>query len=152
MLGIDSGDPPRMPGEPLARYTALHRAIQAGAVQSCHDLSEGGLAVALAEMCIGGRLGVRVEIGDWGLESGDGGPVTTLFSESNGRLLVEVRPEDAPALEKLFVGLPLTQIGAVSAEARLVVESEGKRVIDGNVEQLVGVWKKQSIDPTTAEA
>ena len=72
--------------------------------------------------------------------------VATLFSESNGRLLVEVRPEDAPALEKLFVGLPLTKIGAVSAEVRLVVKSEGKRVIDVDVEQMLGAWKGQAVD------
>jgi len=141
LLGIDSGDAPKMPKEPLARYTALHKAIQAGLVQSCHDLSEGGLAVALAEMCIGGGLGTKIEIerlGDLGI-----GPAETLFSESNGRLLVEVRPEDAPALEALFAGLPLAAIGTVSAEARLVVELGGAPVVDLVIDQLVGAWKGQ---------
>ena len=41
-----------------ARYRRLHAAIRAGLVPACHDVSEGGLAVALAEMCIAGRLGV----------------------------------------------------------------------------------------------
>ncbi len=141
LLGIDSGDPPTMPKEPLARYTALHRAIQAGLVQSCHDLSEGGLAVALAEMAIGGRLGVQMGIGDWGLGIGDGGAVATLFSESNGRLLVEVTPEDAAALEELFAGLPLAEIGTVSTDGRLVVELGGESVIDLNVAALVAAWK-----------
>jgi len=136
LLGIDSGDPPQMPKEPLARYTALHRAIQTGLVQSCHDLSEGGLAVALAEMAIGGRLGVRVA-------NGELSPVEALFSESNGRLLVEVTPEDTAALEELFVGLPLVEIGAVSADRRLVVELGGESVIDLAVEKLVEAWKGQ---------
>ncbi|MCL4833074.1 MAG: phosphoribosylformylglycinamidine synthase subunit PurL [Caldilineaceae bacterium] len=140
-LGIDSGDPPKMPNEPLARYTALHNAIRSGLVQSCHDLSEGGLAVALAEMAIGGRLGVKMGIGDWGLGIGEGGAVATLFSESNGRLLVEVKPEDGAALEELFVGLPLVEIGAVSADGRLVVELDGESVIDLGVDALVGAWK-----------
>ncbi|MBI3957545.1 MAG: phosphoribosylformylglycinamidine synthase, partial [Chloroflexi bacterium] len=143
LLGIDSGDAPKMPKQPLARYTALHRAIRSGLAQSCHDLSEGGLAVALAEMCIGGRLGLQVEIGDWGLEIGEGGPVATLFSESNGRLLVEVRAEDATALEELFAGLPLVAIGVVSAETRLVVELGEESVIDLGVEELVCAWKGQ---------
>ncbi|RLT32091.1 MAG: phosphoribosylformylglycinamidine synthase subunit PurL [Chloroflexi bacterium] len=141
LLGIDSGDPPKMPQEPLARYTALHRAIQAGLVQSCHDLSEGGLAVALAEMCIGGRLGLQVEGGKVQVAGGDLSAVEVLFGESNGRLLVEVRPEDASALEALFAGLPLSEIGAVSTEGRLVVELEEGSVLDLAVEQLVSAWK-----------
>ncbi len=44
------------------RLRALHRAIRAGLVQSCHDCSEGGLGVALAEMCIAGRLGAEIEL------------------------------------------------------------------------------------------
>ena len=43
-------------------YRALHRAIAAGWVRACHDLSEGGLAVAAAEMCIGGRLGLELRL------------------------------------------------------------------------------------------
>jgi len=146
LLGIDSGDPPRMPKEPLARYTALHRAIQSGLVQSCHDLSEGGLAVALAEMVIGGRLGAEIEIGrlgDWEIE--DGGGAIALFSESNGRLLAEVTPEDAATFEGFFAGLPLAEIGTVSAEARLVVELGGESVIDLAVEKLVDAWKRTDL-------
>ncbi|HRJ44626.1 MAG TPA: hypothetical protein PL105_22210, partial [Caldilineaceae bacterium] len=72
---------------------------------------------------------------------GEGGAVATLFSESNGRLLVEVKPEDGAALEELFVGLPLVEIGAVSADGRLVVELDGESVIDLGVDALVGAWK-----------
>ncbi len=144
LLGIDSGDPPQMPKDPLARYTALHNAIRSGLVQSCHDLSEGGLAVALAEMCIGGRIGLQVEGGRWQVAGGELSPLELLFSESNGRLLVEVKPEDAAALEELFAGLPLAEIGTVSAEGRLVVELGGERVIDGAVEELVKAWKGQT--------
>ncbi len=68
----------------LARYRRLHQAILSGVVQSCHDVSEGGLAVALAEMCIGGRLGVRVEA----MPSDD--LATALFSESASRHIVEI--------------------------------------------------------------
>ena len=142
-LGMDSGDPPKAPRDPLARYTALHRAIQAGLVQSCHDLSEGGLAVSLAEMCIGGRRGARVAGGKWPVAGDASSPVELLFSESNGRLLVEVRAEDAAAFEELFAGLPLAEIGAVSAEEKLVVELGGTPVIDVAVDRLVEAWKAQ---------
>ncbi len=53
LLEIAGGDAPSLPDNPLNRYRLLHQAIQQGLVQACHDLSEGGLGVALAEMCIG---------------------------------------------------------------------------------------------------
>ena len=68
----------------MYRYRRLHRAILGGRVQACHDVSEGGLAVALAEMCIGGRLGIEIE----GLPSDD--LATALFSESASRHLIEI--------------------------------------------------------------
>jgi phosphoribosylformylglycinamidine synthase subunit PurSL len=86
-------------------YRALHKAIQNDLVKSCHDLSEGGLAVAAAEMCIGGRLGLEV--------------VETLvapFAEVNGCLLVEVTPQDAPIFEQQFANLSFIKIGAVTSE------------------------------------
>ncbi|MBC8098087.1 MAG: phosphoribosylformylglycinamidine synthase [Armatimonadetes bacterium] len=55
--GIAGGNPPQPVPEALETMRGLHQAIQSGWVQACHDLSEGGLAVALAEMCIGGQLG-----------------------------------------------------------------------------------------------
>jgi phosphoribosylformylglycinamidine synthase len=70
------------------RYRHFHQAILEGLVWSCHDLSEGGLAVALSEMCIAGRLGVEVTA----LPHSD--LATALFSESQSRLLVEVSPTD----------------------------------------------------------
>ena len=78
------------PGAP-ERYRRLHRAIRSGLVRSCHDLSEGGLAVAIAEMCIGGRLGATIDT----LPHDD--VATALFSESIGRLVVEVDPADVDA-------------------------------------------------------
>ena len=62
--------------------------MRADLVQSCHDISEGGLAVALAELCIAGRLGVTVDH----LPCPD--IATSLFAESTGRFVVEVRPDD----------------------------------------------------------
>ena len=52
-LAMDGGTAPTMPADPLSRYRKVHAAIRQGLVAACHDLSEGGLAVAAAEMCIG---------------------------------------------------------------------------------------------------
>jgi phosphoribosylformylglycinamidine synthase len=86
-------------------YRALHKAIQNGLVKSCHDLSEGGLAIAAAEMCIGGRLGLDVVATS-----------VAPFTEVNGSLLVEVTPKDMPMFEQQFANLPFIKIGAVTAE------------------------------------
>ena len=85
---LDSGTVPSPDAAAPGRYRRLHAAMQSGQVRSCHDLSEGGLAVALAEMAIGGRLGVEVHT----LPHAD--VVTAMFSESTGRLVCEVAPTD----------------------------------------------------------
>ena len=92
-----------------ARYRTLHTLLRTGRVRACHDLSEGGLAVALAEMCIGGRLGATVNT----LPTAD--PTTALFSESNGRFVCEVPPDDlAWFLDGL--GRPAVVLGTVTTE------------------------------------
>ncbi len=88
-------------------YKAIHQAIQAKLIRSCHDLSEGGLAVAAAEMCIGGRLGLSLTL--------DPTP-RTLFGETTGCLLVEIAPANVPAFESILKDLPLTKIGQVTAD------------------------------------
>jgi phosphoribosylformylglycinamidine synthase subunit PurSL len=77
-------------------YRHLHAAMQAGLIASCHDLSEGGLAVALAEMCIGGRLGATID------ELPHDDLATALFSESTGRLVVEIEPRSVPAFLRIM--------------------------------------------------
>jgi phosphoribosylformylglycinamidine synthase len=94
-----------------ARYRRLHAAIRAGLVQACHDVSEGGLAVALAELCIAGRLGAVID------DVGHPDLVTALFAESTGRLVVEVRPHDVARF--LDVAGPARLLGSVSAEPAL---------------------------------
>jgi len=93
-------------------YRLLHSAIQAGLVESCHDLSEGGLALGLAEMCIAGRLGAEIDT----LPHGD--LVTALFSESSGRLIVEVHPRSVPAFTKVMNDQVL-RIGEVTDQPQL---------------------------------
>ena len=83
-----------------------------GLVRSCHDLSEGGLAVAAAEMCIGGRLGLELD--------GSLSP-ETCFVETNACLLAEIDPAAEAGFRALFANLPLTKIGMVTADPVLRV-------------------------------
>lgn len=93
---------PDVPNSALQVYKALHQAIKNNLIRSAHDLSEGGLAVTAAEMCIGGRLGMELNFEE-----------SQLFNEVNGCLLVEVSPENVSAFEKQFANLPFNKIGKV---------------------------------------
>ena len=94
-----------------ARYRRLHGAMRADLVQSCHDVSEGGLAVALAELCIAGRLGIAVD------QLPEDDVVTSLFAESTGRHVVEIREKDLMAFVAA-VG-SVHRLGTVTAEPAL---------------------------------
>ena len=89
-------------------------AISRGLVRSCHDLSEGGLAVAAAEMAFAGDRGIELDLSPLRTSSGLKEAAVLLFSESNTRFLVEVPPENGSAFESLFSGLPLSQLGCVT--------------------------------------
>ncbi len=138
LLEIAGGNAPSLPENPLNRYRQLHQAIKQGLVQACHDLSEGGLGVALAEMCIGGRLGASIAIP--AAESLT--PAEALFAESNGRLLIEVAPADAPALETLFAGETLIPLGEVTGDGRLRAWAGQTPVLDLPVDDLVAAWRR----------
>ena len=90
LRGLTGGMVPQPVLEAPTQMRALYRTIQDGLVRSCHDCSEGGMAVALAEMCIGGQLGADISIA---------GESNLLFSESLSRFIVEVEPGNAESFE-----------------------------------------------------
>jgi phosphoribosylformylglycinamidine synthase len=101
---------PDVPSSTMHVYRAFHQAVKSGLIRSAHDLSEGGLAVAAAEMCIGGRLGMELNLDD-----------SSLFTEANGCLLVEVSAKKSAAFENLFVNLSFSRIGRVTANPFLSI-------------------------------
>jgi phosphoribosylformylglycinamidine synthase len=133
VLGIDGpGDVPAPDPAAPARYRRLHRAMRAGLVAACHDLSEGGLAVAAAEMAIAGRLGLDLAV------SGD--PLVVLFSESLGRFLVEVRPEHADAFEAALEG-EATAVGSVVEDPLLCIAVGGATQVHLTIDALLAAWQ-----------
>ena len=118
-------------------------AIAKGLVVSCHDCSEGGLAVALAEMAFAGGVGIEADLR--GLPRSDDCLRTDaqLFGESTSRYIVEVEPGNYDAFVKLMLNLPFGQIGKVSEEKMLIIKSEdGRKVIDADIESLKQAWQK----------
>ncbi len=122
---------------------AVSQAADAGQLRAAHDCSEGGLAVALAEMAFAGRLGLDVELA--GLPGADQlAPAARLFSESNSRLLVEVEPGQAQAWEQTLArtGAPAARLGTVTAAPRLVVRLNGQALIDEPIAELKTAWQR----------
>lgn len=113
------------------RQNQILAAIRAGVVQSAHDLSEGGLAVALSEcLFAGGHLGAEVNI--------TGNPVVALFSETQSRFLLTVKKEHQMEFESLVAAL---HIGEVNNSGTLRVLTEKKIALEASVEQLKDAWK-----------
>lgn len=74
-------------------YRALHRAMQNSLIASCHDISDGGLLTAIAEVCIAGERGASISLEKLKLSGSAWDIALTLFGETNGSLVVEVRRE-----------------------------------------------------------
>ena len=126
-------------------FAAMHRAIHAGLVRACHDLSEGGLAVAVAEMAFAGGIGASVNLEDVPFEANNclDYPVEILlFSESNTRFLCEVKPENATAFEHNLGDVRHARIGETTDTPKLRVEVEGTTVVDADLVSLKEAWQK----------
>jgi phosphoribosylformylglycinamidine synthase len=119
-------------------YRAYFEAARRGLLASGHDLSEGGLAVAVAECCIGGGIGAEVDLGAGGGISDE----DFLFSETPGRILAGVRPEREAAFLSVMEGVPRRRMGKVSGSGRLVIKgSGGAEIADIGVGELVELYR-----------
>lgn len=123
-------------------FKAVHQAISQGLLQSCHDLSEGGLATAAAEMAFAGGLGVDLDVTAVATSAGLSDPAVVLFSESTTRFLVEVTPSAAADLQKIFAGLPLTRVGSITSTAQVRITSHGSQVLEAKCSDLKSAWLK----------
>ena len=124
----------------------MHAAIRGGLVRACHDLSEGGIAVAAAEMAFAGGLGAKLSLVGVPnqLESTDDADRETalLFSESNTRFLCEVPRGKQADFERTVAGVPHAQIGEVTASPRLQITGlQGRVVIDADIAELKESWQ-----------
>ncbi len=123
------------------RYRTLFKAIQSGLITACHDLSDGGLGVALSEMCIGGGLGADLDLDRVPVCDADLSTEALLYSESPSRLLVSVAKDRVQAFEDLFQGQTLARVGTVRAEPKFEVRSREKVVLQEDVHALTRSWK-----------
>jgi phosphoribosylformylglycinamidine synthase II len=143
-------------------YKRLHRAINTDLVNSAHDLSEGGLAVALAECIIGGELGALINLDKLQQNSEKEAEEyvappssqriisridTLLFGEGPSRIIVSVPAEKKKQWEKLWADMTCIELGVVTDTANLVIECSlpggpSKTVVQLEYSAMESAWKK----------
>ena len=137
--GRKEGAPPALDfDKEIALHQTLLGVIRKGLVQSAHDCAEGGLAVALAESCFGNGLGAAAD-----LCTVDQRPDLTLFNETQGRILITVKPSDAAVLEAELAktSVPFRQIGTVTDNPDLQIAT-GASAYNWPVAELSGVFEQ----------
>jgi phosphoribosylformylglycinamidine synthase len=147
--GIVSGEPPAIDLAAEKRLIDCLVALASeGSVQSAHDISDGGIAVTLAESCfaagappVGARLAVLVLGANVSLEA-DGPPEHALFNERGARCIVSVSPTKLAAVLTTArqYGVGAREIGKVKLNNALRIEYKGSAVVDSPVDSLRGIW------------
>ncbi len=135
-----SVDLPRAPRQ----LRAARDAIATGAVLAAHDLSEGGLAVAAAEMAFAGEVGLTLDLDLVPRALGRPGAhdaLGLLFAETPSRLLLEVDPARASEVEAALAGVPFARIGETVADHALVARAGGAEVLREGLAGLKAAWQ-----------
>jgi len=120
-------------------YNSFSAAVEQGLVASSQSIHRGGLAIALAKTAIGGMLGLEVDLAKVNSEIRDN---SKFYSESQGRILVTIAPENAQAFENLMQGNYFARIGTIRDDERFVVKgSSGKEVASTTIASLSQSYK-----------
>jgi phosphoribosylformylglycinamidine synthase II len=136
-LHVPVVDPDRF----ATRYRTVAEAVKKGLLASCHGIYRGGLAVHLALVAMGGELGLTIDltqVPSEGIDRED----TLLFSESAGRFIVTVAPENQDAFDTLLAGQPAACVGQVIETPNLEITGlDGKRLAALSVDEMKSAWK-----------
>jgi phosphoribosylformylglycinamidine synthase II/phosphoribosylformylglycinamidine synthase I len=141
---LSGGTVPQPTAKPLERFRKLHQAIQNGWIEACHDCSEGGLAVAIAEMSIAGRLGASwnaLLVSPNTLTEAPLSAEATLFAETLSRFVVETKSEHKETIIKHFAGHSLSEIGTVNADNKFITYWGMDEMVDTTLEMLETFWR-----------
>lgn len=135
--GLEKGKVPEVDLEQESRLIEmLISLIEARLLKSCHDISEGGLAIALAESAIKGMIGFRVQW-DWGVRRKD----RILFSEASGRVVVSLDEKDLASLSSLATQyeIEFLELGRVGSD-RMIWEEDGIEFVNLAVQDAARIW------------
>lgn len=140
---IDKGIVPKVDfNNAIKLYRKIHQAIEKKIIRSAHDLSDGGMIVAVAESAFSGGLGVEIDLDVLENNLSD---EEKLFSESASRVLVSVKKENAEILEELFKDHKIYLIGRTKKEESLMIKSKNKIILNDNLIELKNIWKNALI-------
>ncbi|MEX1223246.1 MAG: AIR synthase-related protein, partial [Pirellulales bacterium] len=141
--GLAGGSVPRVQAATArATFTAMHQAIHAKLCVACHDLSEGGLAVAAAEMAFAGGLGAALDLDAAPCDDPSLATHVRLFSESNSRFLCEVPAESAADFEAVFEDVvPFARIGEVNDTDALIITMNRQVLLQESIADLKETWQ-----------
>jgi phosphoribosylformylglycinamidine synthase len=119
-------------------YETYQRALSYKIIKSCHDISDGGLAVAVAESSIGGRLGACLMLDELNMSE-------FLFNEAPGRFVVSISPNAQNFFEKHFSKLPWRLLGRVTKNDQFCVFKDQQELFSVGLEKIVAAWKGGSL-------
>ena len=139
---IGNRAPAIRPDEGKLTMERLSSAINSGLVRSCHDCSEGGIGVAVAEMAFSGGYGMSLNFDD--IPTGE--EITAddylLFSESNSRFIVEIEPQHRHTYENHMAGVPIGCLGTVTDTPEFVIKGRaGHPIVETSVHILKSAWQ-----------
>ncbi|MDD5477855.1 MAG: phosphoribosylformylglycinamidine synthase subunit PurL [Candidatus Omnitrophica bacterium] len=124
-------------------FSALSKATEKGLVKSMHDCSDGGLAVALAEVAFSGGLGMEIFLAEAPYQSPDKRNDFLLFSESNSRFVVEVEKASQKEFERLLKGASFGLAGCLTKRPDFKIFGlDGKVCLDADINKLKETWKE----------
>ncbi|WP_037570748.1 phosphoribosylformylglycinamidine synthase subunit PurL [Spirochaeta cellobiosiphila] len=126
----------------LSLYTTLHKIMEDNLIHSCHDLSDGGLGVALVESCIGGKIGAQIDISKIPVVSTNMEKTRILFTETPSRFLVSIAPSDKEKFEELLKDNTHALIGEVLNTTDIVFNTnEDEKWFSASMEESEKAWK-----------
>lgn len=113
-------------------------AVREGLLSSCHDVSEGGAAIALAECCMQGKQGATVALDDPDLP-----PAAALFAESQSRFIVSLPADKVEAFEELLTtqGVPYAALGVVGGDS-LVIDAGADKPVALSVAEMERIFEE----------
>ena len=143
LMGAIGKNVPKVRGlQARKTFKKITKAIDLGLVKACHDLSEGGLGVAAAEMAIGGGFGIQIDLRKVQKKDIDRDDFV-LFSESNSRFLVEIPQKATVEFEALMKDVVWAKIGQVTKNANFSVQGlNGDTTVEASLADLRKSWKR----------
>lgn len=141
-MNLNAGEIPKIDfKKAYSLYKKIYRAIAEDLVSACHDISEGGLMVTLAEMCFGGNFGAKIVLDNIPAPQ-DKTLEALLFGESGGRFVVEVEKSKTKKFEKALDNISFGLLGETVRGNLMRVNYQKKSIVTVDIGELKNIWQK----------